>query len=113
MHHYELRYEAPDPQQVKSLSFDAHTFAGALDIAKKQARGEWAELHEDGRPVCRLELVENTGVWLIGGPRHAEPAADSEAGRQGIPEECRASLGSSATAMDRAGPGNGSASRPA
>lgn len=67
MHRYELKYETPDPLETKSFSFEAYSFAGALDVAKQEACGEWAELYENGRPICRMELVENTGVWLVGG----------------------------------------------
>lgn len=68
MPHYQLRYAAPDHNSVDSYSFEARTLGGALDIARKSARGDWAELCENGRPICFLELVSDNGVWLVGGP---------------------------------------------
>ncbi|MXO49428.1 hypothetical protein GRI69_14325 [Erythrobacter vulgaris] len=65
---YQLRYAAPGPGDIKRLEFEARTLPGALDIAKKETRGTWAELCHEGRTICRLELVAETGVWLVGGP---------------------------------------------
>lgn len=67
MQRYDLRYAAKEPHRIDTLSFEARSLGGALDIARKSARGEWAELYEDGRPVCQLELVVGSGVWLVGG----------------------------------------------
>ncbi len=65
---YQLRYAAPGPEDIKRLEFEARTLPGALDIAKKETRGTWAELCLEDRTICRLELVAETGVWLVGGP---------------------------------------------
>lgn len=67
MHHYELHF--CDEEKVhETASFDAYSLAGALDAARKRLHGQKAKLTEDGRPICSLELVEGTGVWLVGGP---------------------------------------------
>ncbi len=67
MPRYCLKYSGSD-HSVQSIYFEARTLGGALDIARKSALGDWAELSEDERPVCSLELVSDDGVWLVGGP---------------------------------------------
>ena len=68
MPYYELKYPANGRTALDTYSFYANTFGGALDVARRNAHGDWAELSEDGRPVCYLELVSDDGVWLVGGP---------------------------------------------
>ena len=68
MPHYQLKYPANDHRSIDIYAFEAGSLGGALDVAKKNARGEWAELCEEDRPICFLELVSEDGVWLIGGP---------------------------------------------
>lgn len=69
MHRYDLRYAVNGMTEIDTISFDALTLGGALDIARRSAQGHWAELYEDGRPVCELELIIDSGVWLVGGLR--------------------------------------------
>lgn len=65
---YQLRYAAPGPRDIKRLEFEAKTLPGALQIAKNELRGAWAEFCADGEPVCRLELVAGSGVWFVDSP---------------------------------------------
>jgi len=43
-----------------------------LDKAKAMVKAGHADLYEDGMPICSMELVAATGVWLVGKPRRAE-----------------------------------------
>lgn len=65
MQNYQLRFACEDLASEQSISFYAHSTAGALEIAQERAVGDWAELHSDGRLVSRMRLVDETGVWLI------------------------------------------------
>lgn len=66
---YTLRY-ADDSDDVQEVTFFAHSTGGALDTAKRAAEGSWAELYEGKNLICRLRLVERTGVWLVS-PEHS------------------------------------------
>lgn len=65
MLNYSLRYGSSDKERVQTLSFYAHSTAGALDLAKQSAGGDWAELFQDGQLLCRLRLVDDAGVWAV------------------------------------------------
>ncbi|MBV7265811.1 hypothetical protein [Erythrobacter ani] len=70
---YSLKFAADNFEGEKTVSFYAHSTAGALEIAKNSADGDWAELYQGGQLVCRMRLVEETGVWLVEGSRkHAQ-----------------------------------------
>lgn len=64
---YSLKFAADNSAGEQTVSFYAHSTAGALEIAKTSADGDWAELYNGGRMVCRMRLVEETGVWLVEG----------------------------------------------
>ena len=48
--------------------FTAGSFDGALSMAKRRMDGDWAVLLQEGKPLCRMQLVSDTGAWLIGRP---------------------------------------------
>ena len=70
MEKYTLFFSTGIGDEEKSLEFDAHSTAAALDTAKQEARGTRARLTLGGKPVCKMRLIEETGVWFI------EPASD-------------------------------------
>lgn len=72
MHSYELRWLRKEAGKPRSYNFKATSLGGALDVAKNDLLMERGRLYEDGQPVCYLELVEGTGVWLVGSPDLAE-----------------------------------------
>ena len=72
MTEYTLRFRPRSGAERKEETFSAPTVGDALDIAKRRATGKEAELMVDGRCVCTLTLVEDTGVWLV--KRTAEAA---------------------------------------
>ena len=71
MSHYVLHSWDQRSAAREEIAFDSVSIAGALDKAKKVASGTKADLYEDGRPVCSMELVGKTGVWLIGKPNES------------------------------------------
>ncbi|MBD2843425.1 hypothetical protein [Erythrobacter rubeus] len=62
---YSLKFAADNSAGEQTVSFYAHSTAGALEIAKNSADGDWAELYQGDALVCRMRLVEETGVWLV------------------------------------------------
>ena len=71
MSHYVLHSWDQRSAAREEIAFDSVSIAGALDKAKKVARGTKADLYENGRPVCSMELDGKTGVWLIGKPNES------------------------------------------
>lgn len=69
MRQYTLTYDAAGSAGDQSMTFSALSLDCALEVAKKSASGAWAELHEDGVPVCRMQLVDSSGVWRVSGIR--------------------------------------------
>lgn len=67
MNHYTLRYDSPVADGDEVVAFRAISLESALEVAKRCAVGEWAELSEDGEPVCRMQLIDSSGVWRISG----------------------------------------------
>ncbi len=67
MKNYSLKFLMDNEQGEQTVSFCAHSVARALEIAKKSAAGCRAELYQDGEPIFTMELVSETGVWLVGG----------------------------------------------
>ena len=65
MKSYSLRFAAGNDVGEKTVRFYAHSTANALELAKESASGDWAQLSEDGKLICRMRLVEETGVWLV------------------------------------------------
>lgn len=65
MDKYDLRFAADNEAGERCVSFHAHSTASALELAKESASGKWAELSLNGRSICRMRLVEETGVWLV------------------------------------------------
>lgn len=64
---FTLRYADDGLGLEKRVEFDADTPAQALEIARGEAAGRWAELSIEGRPICRLGR-EGTGAdhyWVI------------------------------------------------
>ncbi len=54
---------------IEEIDFECLSIAGALDKAKAMVKAGHADLYEDGMPICSMELVAETGVWLVGKPR--------------------------------------------
>lgn len=67
MRHYKLIYRDPDGTGNLEHAFVAVSLDGALEVARRLVVGEWAELHEDGVEVCRMQLVDCSGLWRIVG----------------------------------------------
>lgn len=65
---YQLKYQTRNHEE-EVLDFYARSLNGALEFAKAKAQGKWALLCEEDRPICRLELVQDSGVWLVE-PQH-------------------------------------------
>ncbi len=61
MSHYVLHSWDQRSAAREEIAFDSVSIAGALDKA----------IYENGRPVCSMELVGKTGVWLIGKPNES------------------------------------------
>ena len=74
MHSYKLRARDDHDLVIEEIDFECLSIAGALDKAKAKAmvKAGQADLYEDGTPICSMELVAATGVWLVGKPRRAE-----------------------------------------
>ena len=67
MQRYTLRYEEPDKDRAQTVEFRAVSLESALEMAKRYAVGEWAELLEEDVPVCRMQLLDSSGVWRVSG----------------------------------------------
>lgn len=65
MTEYTLRFRPDYAGEEEALVFTAQSMADALDYAKERAEGTQAELLVDGKAVCMMRLVEETGVWLV------------------------------------------------
>ncbi|XUU60877.1 hypothetical protein ACRAQ6_00970 [Erythrobacter sp. HA6-11] len=65
MTQYSLVFAADTKSGVEKLTFHERSVGGALEVAKERARGDWAELFEGDLLLCRIELVDETGVWLV------------------------------------------------
>lgn len=72
MRHYTLVYRDPDGTGNLEHGFEAVSLDGALEVAKRLVVGEWAELREDGVAVCRMQLVDSSGLWRIVGLSRSE-----------------------------------------
>mgnify|MGYP006966894636 FL=1 len=70
MHSYKLRARDDHNSVIEEIDFECLSIAGALD--KAMVKADHADLYEDGMPICSMELVAATGVWLVGKPRRAE-----------------------------------------
>lgn len=62
---YSLTFAADTPSGVRTLTFHEHSVGGAMEVAKEHARGDWAELRHGDQLICRMELVDGSGVWLV------------------------------------------------
>ena len=60
---YSLRYADGDAGDTR-LAFEAVSVDAALKFVRKTATGEWAVLYEDGKPICRMQAMEDD-VWRI------------------------------------------------
>ena len=85
MDNYSLRYTAAPQAGIvtpgeKTVTFYAHSTGNALELAKEAAGGDRAELFRNGKSVCRMKLVGETGVWLV--QRSHEPGDDGADGRR-------------------------------
>ncbi|WP_155805927.1 hypothetical protein [Erythrobacter litoralis] len=65
---YSLRCSGSQDIGAEEIHFSALSFDGALNLAKKHLNGRQAVLLEDGRPICSMQMVSETGAWLIGRP---------------------------------------------
>ncbi|MDG5750317.1 hypothetical protein P8R33_04280 [Qipengyuania sp. XHP0211] len=72
MHTYKLRARDDRDSVIEEIDFECFSIAGALDKAKAMVRAGHADLFEDGMPVCSMELVAETGVWVVDKPRYSE-----------------------------------------
>ena len=72
MHSYKLLACDDHDSVIEEIDFECLSIAGALDKAKAMVKAGHADLYEDGMPICSMELVAETGVWLVGKPRRAE-----------------------------------------
>ncbi|QFT76119.1 hypothetical protein [Erythrobacter sp. THAF29] len=62
---FSLRFVPDDQTSETTLSFNAHSTAGALDAAKRVAEGNWADLYQGNDLICRLQLAEENGLWRV------------------------------------------------
>jgi hypothetical protein len=69
MHSYKLRARDDHDSVIEEIHFECLSIAGALDKAKAMVKAGQADLYQDGAPICSMELVAATGVWLVGEPR--------------------------------------------
>ena len=67
MQRYTLRYEGPESNRPETVEFRAVSLESALEMAKRHSVGTWAELLEEGVPVCRMQLLDSAGLWRISG----------------------------------------------
>jgi len=63
--YYALKYPQRDSGELQTVEFDADTPSAALRMAKELAENEWAELYEEGRPLCRIQTAGDSGVWRV------------------------------------------------
>ncbi|MEM7667157.1 MAG: hypothetical protein AAF250_14975 [Pseudomonadota bacterium] len=75
MDKYELRYAASNEAGATTITFYAHSTANALEMARDSASGSWAELYLNGALVCKMQLVEETGVWLLAPSQDQRPTS--------------------------------------
>lgn len=64
---YRLNYAEDGLGLEKRVEFDADSPAHALEIARCEAEGRWAELSVEGRSICRFgrEGVGLDHFWII------------------------------------------------
>ncbi len=74
---YTLTYSADDMGEEANVTFYAHSTANALTLAREAASGDWAVLSTGGKTVCRMRLVEESGVWLVENMREVNKAQAS------------------------------------
>lgn len=65
MDDYSLTFAADTESGVRTLYFHERSIGGALEVAKERASGHWAELRKGNQLICKMELIEKTGVWLV------------------------------------------------
>ena len=62
---YSLRFADASEAGERTVKFYAHSTTRALELAQETACGDWAELAKNGKAICKMRLVEETGVWLV------------------------------------------------
>lgn len=67
---YQLTMQSTPQSAPETLQFIAGDVPSALTFANRHTSSVPAELWSEGRRVCRLELDEKTGSWVV-----ADPAA--------------------------------------
>ncbi len=67
MQKYVIRFEGRGRAGPQEVAFNALAVQDALEIAKTHAIGDWAELYQNGVPLCRMQLVDDGGVWRVSG----------------------------------------------
>lgn len=65
MQKYVLRFEGKDPADFQEVTFSAPSVQDALEVAKSYPIADWAELYQDGVALCRMQLMDDNGVWLV------------------------------------------------
>ncbi len=71
---YTLTYSSDYGGTEANVTFYAHSTANALTLAREAASGDWAVLSANGKTVCRMRLVEESGVWLVENMREQNKA---------------------------------------
>ncbi len=62
---YTLTFDGGPAAGEQTVSFHAESTSTALEMATREAKGDWAKLSLDGRLLCKMKLVSETGVWLL------------------------------------------------
>lgn len=62
---YTIRFVPKDKTSEVTLSFKAHSTAGALEVAQRIAEGSWATLYRGNDELCRMQLIEEHGLWRV------------------------------------------------
>lgn len=65
MQKYVLRFESRNPPEAQEVTFSAPSVQDALEVAKSYPITDWAELYQDGVALCRMQLMDDSGVWLV------------------------------------------------
>jgi|GEM_PF-5002991 len=62
---YAITFDGGQEAGEQTVSFHADSTSTALEVAAREAKGDWANLSHDGRLLCKMKLVSETGVWLV------------------------------------------------
>lgn len=65
MEQYVLRFEGANQNDPQEVCFNASSLQDALEVAKGYPTSEWAALYRNGVALCRMQLVDDGGVWRV------------------------------------------------